>query len=83
MSTTEDGHPVEAFTTNGADKTLGEGIGSGCLDRRAGFIKDGRGGSTAAEGRNTDGGGSTAPNRCSFAIGKTLLMDTASGEDCL
>ena len=32
MPTIEDQHPVEAFTTHGADEALGECIGPGSLD---------------------------------------------------
>ena len=35
VSTTEDHHPIEAFTTHGADKALGEPVGPGSLDRGA------------------------------------------------
>jgi hypothetical protein len=35
MSTTEDEHPVQTFTPNGPDEALGEGVGTGSLDRRS------------------------------------------------
>ena len=33
VSTTEDQHAVEAFTTDGADEALSEGVGTGRPDR--------------------------------------------------
>lgn len=33
MSTTEAQHPVQTFTSDGADEALGKGIGQWCPDR--------------------------------------------------